>query len=92
MLGFKAFDEAQATQAGIELIHMLKKRQMVVEAGAKDLTAAEQFYMLAAEPSTEAAAAAASAPPEQNLRQYPKKLTCQPGCIWRLSGNKVFKR
>ena len=48
MLGFKAFDAAQATLVGIELMHMLKKRQLVVEAGAEVLTAAEQFYRLAA--------------------------------------------
>jgi putative transposase len=47
-LGFKAFDAAQATLVGIELMHMLKKRQLVVEAGAEGLTAAEQFYRLAA--------------------------------------------
>jgi hypothetical protein len=34
--------------AGIELMHMLKKRRLVVEAGAKGPTAAEQFYALAA--------------------------------------------
>jgi hypothetical protein len=28
MLGFKSFDAAQSTLAGIELIHMLKKRQL----------------------------------------------------------------
>jgi len=48
MLGFKAFDAAQATLVGIELMHMIKKRQIVVEAGAEGLTAAEQFYSLAA--------------------------------------------
>lgn len=48
MLGFKSFEAAQSTLVGIELMHMLKKRQLVVEAGAKGLTAAEQFYMLAA--------------------------------------------
>jgi len=48
MLGFKAFDAAQATLAGIELMHMLKKQQLVVEAGTKGLTAAEQFFSLAA--------------------------------------------
>jgi len=48
MLGFKSFDAAQGTLAGIELMHMLKKRQMVVEAGNEGLTAAEQFYALAA--------------------------------------------
>ena len=33
MLGFKSFDAAQDTLVGIELMHMIKKRQMVVEAG-----------------------------------------------------------
>jgi len=46
MLGFKSFDAAQATLAGIELVHMIKKRQMVVVVGAAGLTAAEQFYAL----------------------------------------------
>jgi putative transposase len=31
MLGFKSFDAAQCTLAGIELMHMLKKGQMVIE-------------------------------------------------------------
>ena len=31
MLGFKSFKAAQCTLAGIELMHMLKKRQLVVE-------------------------------------------------------------
>jgi putative transposase len=48
MLGFKAFDAAQDTLVGIELMHMLKKRQLMVKAGDEDLTAAEQFYALAA--------------------------------------------
>src|SRR6058998_1092004 len=48
MLGFKAFDAAQATLVGIELMHMIKKKQMVVEAGDESLTAAELFYSLAA--------------------------------------------
>jgi putative transposase len=47
MLGFKAFEAAQATLAGIELMHMLKKRQMVSAAGDEGLTAAERFYALA---------------------------------------------
>jgi len=47
MLGFKAFDAAQATLTGIELIYMLRKGQLVGgrEAG---LSVAEQFYTLAA--------------------------------------------
>jgi putative transposase len=48
MLGFKSFAAAQGTLAGIELMHRLKKRQLVVEEGDEGLTAAEQFYALAA--------------------------------------------
>ena len=48
MLGFKSFDAAQVTLAGIELRHMLKKQQMMVEAGDEGLTATKQFYTLAA--------------------------------------------
>jgi putative transposase len=43
MLGFKSFDAAQSTVAGIELMHMLRKGQL--ESGIEGgLTAAEQFY------------------------------------------------
>src|SRR4029434_5766227 len=49
MLGFKAFGAAQDTLVGIELMHMIRKKQMLVEAGEEGLTAAEQFYSLAAE-------------------------------------------
>src|SRR5712692_1430618 len=47
MLGFKAFDAAQSTLTGIELIHMLRKGQL---AGGREQgrSAAEQFYALAA--------------------------------------------
>jgi len=48
MLGFKSFEAAQDTLVGIELMHMMKKRQMVMEVGDEDLTAAEWFYSLAA--------------------------------------------
>jgi DDE domain len=48
MLGFKAFEAAQDTLVGIELMHMIKKKQMVLEAGDEGLTAAELFYSLAA--------------------------------------------
>jgi transposase-like protein len=48
MLGFKAFGAAQDTLVGIELMHMIRKKQMVVEAGEEGLTAAEQFYSFAA--------------------------------------------
>jgi transposase-like protein len=48
MLGFKSFEAAQSTLAGVELMHMLKKRQLMVDAGDEGLTVAEQFYALAA--------------------------------------------
>ena len=48
MLGFKAFDAAQDTLVGIELMHMIKKRQLVVEEGDEGRTAAALFYSLAA--------------------------------------------
>ena len=48
MLGFKTFAAAQATLVGIELMHMLKKRQLVAEAGEEHLMVAELFYSLAA--------------------------------------------
>jgi putative transposase len=48
MLGFKSFDAAQDALAGIELIHMIRKRQLVVEEEKGGLTAVEQFYILAA--------------------------------------------
>jgi putative transposase len=47
MLGFKSFAAAQDTLVGIELMHMIKKLQLVVEAGEEGLTAAGQFYALA---------------------------------------------
>ena len=47
MLGFKSFDAAQSTVAGIELMHRLRTGQL--ESGREvGLTAAEQFYSLAA--------------------------------------------
>jgi putative transposase len=48
MLGFKSFKAAQDTLVGIELMHMIKKRQLVVEEGDEGLTAADLFYSLAA--------------------------------------------
>ena len=44
MLGFKAFHSAQATIAGIEVAHMIRKRQFA----ANDLSAFQQFAGLAA--------------------------------------------
>src|ERR1041384_663050 len=46
MLGLKAFDAAQSTLVGIELMHMIKKRQLVVEEENEGLPAAELFYSL----------------------------------------------
>ena len=51
MLGCKAFAAAQDTLVGIELLHMSTKKQLIVEAGAEDLTAVEQFYALASSSS-----------------------------------------
>src|SRR5262245_49998344 len=48
MLGFKSFEAAQSTLAGVELMPMIKKRQLKVEAGDEGRTAAELFYALAA--------------------------------------------
>ena len=48
MLGFKSFEAAQDALVGIELVHMIKKKQLIVGAGDEGLTAAEQFYALAA--------------------------------------------
>ena len=47
-LGFKSFEAAQYTLAGVELMHMIKKRQLVVEEKEGVLTPAAQFYTLAA--------------------------------------------
>jgi transposase-like protein len=47
MLGFKSFAAAQSTLSGIALMHMVRKDQWA--GGAEQgLTAAEQFYALAA--------------------------------------------
>jgi putative transposase len=43
MLGFKSFEAAQDTLVGIELLHMIKKRQLVVAEGDEGRTAAELF-------------------------------------------------
>ncbi len=48
MLGFKSFAAAQDMLFGIELMHMIKKKQMRMEVGAEGLTATEQFHSLAA--------------------------------------------
>jgi putative transposase len=47
MLGFKSFEAAQWTLAGIELMHMLRKGQLEGEVD-QGLTTAKQFYSLAA--------------------------------------------
>ena len=48
MLGFKSFEAAQDTLVGIELMHMIKKRQLVVVEEDEGLTAAALFYSLVA--------------------------------------------
>ena len=47
MLGFKAFEAAQDTLVGVELMYMIKKRQTVAGDGDEGLAAAEQFSELA---------------------------------------------
>ena len=47
MLGFKTFDSARCTLRGIELMYMIKKGQMIA-AHNQNLSAAGQFYSLAA--------------------------------------------
>jgi hypothetical protein len=47
MLGFKSFAAAQDTLGGIELMYMIKKRQLVITEEDEGLTAAELFYSLA---------------------------------------------
>jgi transposase-like protein len=48
MLGCKAFEAAHATLVGIELMHMIKKKQLLGADKEEGLTAAEQCYALAA--------------------------------------------
>jgi putative transposase len=48
MLGFKSMETAQRTVAGIEVMHMRKKGQMVTQEGMQGLTPAQQFYALVA--------------------------------------------
>jgi len=47
MLGFKLFWAVRCTIAGIEVMHAIRKGQLVLSS-AKSLTPAEQFYALAA--------------------------------------------
>ena len=48
LLGCKSFAAAQDTLVGVALRPMIKKKPRGVEAGEEGLTAAEQFYSLAA--------------------------------------------
>jgi putative transposase len=47
MLGFKSFEAAQGTLAGIELMHMIRKGQLA-DGAEQALTVAQQFSSLAA--------------------------------------------
>ena len=47
-VGFQSCEAAQDTLVGIALMHMIQKKQMVLEAGDEGLTAAELCYSLAA--------------------------------------------
>jgi transposase-like protein len=46
MMGFKSFRAARNVLAGIELMHMVRKGQMIVAEG-EELSFADQFYALA---------------------------------------------
>lgn len=46
MLGFKSFNSARNPLRGIELMHMIKKGQMITD--EKSLSFTGQFYSLAA--------------------------------------------
>ncbi len=46
MLGFKSFQSAKSILAGIELIHMIRKGQLIME-GSDEMSFADQFYALA---------------------------------------------
>ena len=46
MLGFKSFQSAKNILSGIELMHMIRKGQLMME-GAEKMSFAEQFYALA---------------------------------------------
>jgi hypothetical protein len=48
MPGFKSMEAAQRTLTGIELMHRLKKAQMVTGEGTQGQTPAQQFNALAA--------------------------------------------
>lgn len=48
MLGFKSFRAAAKVLAGIELMHMIRKGQMVLK-GCEGMSYANQFYALAGE-------------------------------------------
>ena len=48
MLGFKSFRAAAKVLAGIELMHMIRKGQMVLK-GCEGMSYANQFYVLAGE-------------------------------------------
>ncbi len=47
MMGFKSFRSARTTLQGVELMHMIKKGQMI-SGGNQGLSAAGHFYSLAA--------------------------------------------
>jgi len=68
LLGLTSFAAAQDTQAGIELMHMRKPRQMVVAEGDKGRTMIELFYSLAASSLPQPGATAPARPPEHTLR------------------------
>jgi len=69
LVGVTSFHAAQDTLVGIELLHMSKQKQMVVEAEDESLTAADLFSSLVASSPHRAGTPAPLWHPEQHLRQ-----------------------
>jgi len=46
MLNFKSFQAAKCVLAGIELMHMIRKGQLMLK-GCNEMSFADQFYALA---------------------------------------------
>ena len=60
-------------------MHMIKKKQMTIEAGDEDRTAAEQFYALAAySPSTQRSLTQSVSTLKLAIKLYPQRVGTQP--------------
>ena len=68
MLGFESFEAAQDTLVGIQLMHMLKKGQMVGKRGEDRPHTRPNVLHAGRVISIQTGATAPSRPPKQNLR------------------------